>query len=45
MVFLEKFSGLTDGRTTEKGDPFCSEIRLGCERPKRGSKALFDGSA
>jgi len=28
MVFLKKFSGLTDGRTTDKGDPFCREIRF-----------------
>jgi len=29
MVFLKKFSGSTDGRTTEKGGPFCGEIRFG----------------
>jgi hypothetical protein len=28
MFFLKKFSGLTDGQTTEKGDPFYREIRL-----------------
>jgi hypothetical protein len=28
MVFLKKFSGLTDGRTAGKGDPFRKEIRF-----------------
>jgi hypothetical protein len=28
MGFLKRFSGLTDGRTADRGDPFCQEIRF-----------------
>ena len=32
---LEKFSGLTDRRTTDRGDPVCQGIRCGQERLAR----------